>query len=394
MDNANSTALRKGLINNGGINLNIVLWIIAGILVCGGLVMGIGFWMFKKEINEENPEYIVQFIKENIASENVSLAIDYNNEKWVDVNTNKQFPLASTVKIIIAIEYAQQAADGRINPQQQVSLKELETFYIPKTDGGAHEAWISALNQSKNIDSVPLSEVANGMIAYSSNANTEYLMHVLGLQNINEVLKSLNVLDHEPLYPITSAVYIPIQLMNEKNLTKEETLKAMQNMDMIEYRDRALNIHNNWLKNPLTDEEKKQSLKILNMDIQKVWSDRLVNATTTDYISILEKLNSKKYFHEDVHKYLDQVMEQLMQNPKNREWLTHAGQKGGSTAFVLTLAFYAKDKDGNQTEIAFFANNLNMIEQAKLSKNLNGFQLKFLKEEKFRMQLKKELSEI
>ncbi|MGA3676568.1 serine hydrolase [Lysinibacillus agricola] len=374
--------------------MNIILWIIAGILVCGGLVMGIGFWMFKKEINEENPEYIVQFIKENIASENVSLAIDYNNEKWVDVNTNKQFPLASTVKIIIAIEYAQQAADGRINPQQQVSLKELETFYIPKTDGGAHEAWISALNQSKNIDSVPLSEVANGMIAYSSNANTEYLMHVLGLQNINEVLKSLNVLDHEPLYPITSAVYIPTQLMNEKNITKADTLKAMKNMDMAEYRDRALNIHNNWLKNPLTDEEKKQSLKILNMDIQKVWSDRLVNATTTDYISILEKLNSKKYFHEDVHKYLDPVMEQLMQNPKNREWLTHAGQKGGSTAFVLTLAFYAKDKDGNQTEIAFFANNLNTIEQVKLSKNINGFQLKFLKEEKFRMQLKKELSEI
>lgn len=385
---------RKGLINNGGINLNIVLWIIAGILVCGGLVMGIGFWMFKKEINEENPEYIVQFIKENIASENVSLAINYNNEKWVDVNTNQQFPLASTVKIIIAIEYAQQAADGRINPQQQVSLKELETFYIPKTDGGAHEAWISELNQSKNIDSVPLSEVANGMIAYSSNANTEYLMHVLGLQNINEVLKRLDLVDHELLYPSTSATYIPIQLMNEKNLTKEETLKAMKNMDMAEYRDRALNIHNNWLKNPLTDEEKKQSLKILNMDIQKVWSDRLVKATTADYISILEKLNSKKYFHEDVHKYLDPVLEQLMQNPKNREWLTHAGQKGGSTAFVLTLAFYAKDKDGNQTEIAFFANNLNRIEQAKLSKNLNGFQLKFLKEEKFRMQLKKELSEI
>lgn len=87
-------------------------------------------------------------------------------------------------------------------------------------------------------------------------------------------------------------------------------------------------------------------------------------------------------------------MEQLMQNPKNRKWLTHAGQKDGSTAFVLTQAFYAKDKDGNQTEIAFFANNLNTIEQGKLSKNMNGFQLKFLKDEKFRMQRKKELSEM
>ncbi|WP_337988358.1 serine hydrolase [Lysinibacillus sp. JNUCC-51] len=180
-----------------------------------------GNWIFKKE-NEANPEYIVQFIKKNIDSGNVSLAINYNNEEWIDVNTNKQFPLASTVKIIVAIEYAQQASDRRINPQQQVSLKELET------DGGAHEAWISELNQSKNSDSVPLSEMANGMIAYSSNANTEYLMQVLVLQNINEVLKSLNLLDHEPLYPISSVVYIPTQLMDEKSLTKEETLKALE----------------------------------------------------------------------------------------------------------------------------------------------------------------------
>lgn len=372
--------------------MKIVLWVIGGLLVCAALVIGIGVWMFKKEVNEEDPEYIVQFIKGNISNENVSLAINYNYEKWSEVNTNKRLPLASTVKIIVAIEYAQQAADGLINPQQQVSLKELETFYIPKTDGGAHEAWISGLNQSENIDSVPLSEVANGMIAYSSNANTEYLMHVLGLQNINEVLKSLDVLDHEPLYPFTSALYIPIQLMNEKKLTKEETLKAMQSMDMTEYRDRALSIHNNWLKNPLTDEEKKQ-LRALNMDVQKVWSDRLVKATTADYISILEKLNSKKYFNENVHKYLDPVMEQLMQNPKNRGWLTHAGQKGGSTAFVLTQAFYAKDKDGNQTEIAFFANNLSTIEQAKLSKNMNNFLLKFLTNEEFRLHIKKELSQ-
>lgn len=55
---------------------------------------------------------------------------------------------------------------------------------------------------------------------------------------------------------------------------------------------------------------------------------------------------------------------------------------------------YAKDKDNNQTELAFFANDLTSIEQAKLSKNMNAFQLKFLTDTKFRTYVKKEVSNL
>jgi len=367
-------------------------WLIGGFLVCSGLVIGVVFWKFQKEINKDDPEYIVQFMKENKGNKNVSVTIQYNRQSWVEQNTKEQLPLASTVKIIVAIAYAQQAAGGHINPQQRVRLGELEKFYIPKTDGGAHEAWLAQLNLNDK-ESVPLSEVANGMITYSSNANTEYLMHILGLQYINEVLTQLDLKDHEPLYPIVSALYIPTQLMDDNSRTKKETLTALKDMDMTEYRERALAIHENWVEHPLTKEEKAKALKMLNMDIQKVWSDRLIRASANDYISILEKMNSKNYFSEDVHKYLDPVMEQLMQNPKNQEWLSHAGQKGGATAFVLTLAAYAEDKEGKQTEIVFFANDLNTMEQMKLSNSMNSFQLKFLTDEKFRMRLKTELFE-
>ncbi|WGT40367.1 serine hydrolase [Lysinibacillus sp. 1 U-2021] len=368
-------------------------WMIGSVLVCIGFVCSIIFWKFQKEIKKNDPEYIVQFIKEHKEDKNISVAIQYNQQHWVELNTKEQLPLASTVKIIVAIAYAQQAADGRINPKEQVNLKELEAFYIPKTDGGAHKAWLAQLNL-QGADSVPLSEVANGMIAYSSNANTEYLMHVLDFQIINDVLTQLNVEDHEPLYPIVSALYIPIHLMEEKNLTKKATLTALRKMDMVEYRERALAIHSNWIEHPLTIEEKTKAQKMLNMDFQKIWSDRLIRATTSDYISILEKLNGKNFFSAEVHKYLDPVLEQLMQNPRNQAWLKHAGQKGGSTAFVLTLAAYAEDKDGNQTEIAFFANNLNTMEQIKLSNSMNSFQLKFLTDDKFRKRLKEEFSEL
>jgi D-alanyl-D-alanine carboxypeptidase len=372
--------------------LKIALLIIAGIIISLGLVIAIGILMFRREIKKLNPEYIVQFVKAKSGSGNVSLSIKHNDENWVDVNVNEQLPLASTVKIILAIEYAQQAAAGKIDPQKEVRLKELENFYIPKTDGGAHETWIIQLKKDKEIDRVPLCEVVNGMIAYSSNANTEYLIEVLGLQNINHVPKSLDMLKHEPMYPIVSALYIPAQLMNEKNLSKKEVLEVMKNMDMHEYRNKAIEIHNRWLSQPLTDQEKKQLRKTLDNDFQKIWSDRLPRSTTRDYVSIMKKLNSKVYFSESVYQYLDPVMEQIMRNPNNCEWLVHAGQKGGSTAFILTIAMYATDKDGNQTDIAFFANDLTPVEKAKLSRNMNGFLLKFLKDSKFRAHIKKELS--
>lgn len=376
----------------GNLNLKIIRWVIVSIVVLFSLVIGIGIYMFKKEVNKENPEYILQFIKENSESEKLSLSINYNEQKWVEVNPTKQLPLASTVKIIIAIEYARQAAEGKIDPQQEVSLEELNTYYVPKTDGGAHDAWIANLNNGKEVGKVHLSEVAKGMIAYSSNANTEYLMNVLGLENINNVPESLGIYNHEPLYPIVSALFIPTQLMNEQNLTKQEVLEAMRSMDISEYRKRAMDIHNQWQNHPPTAQEKKQLVKNLDMDIQKIWSDRLPRSTTEDYVSIMSKLNNKTYFNEEIYKYLDPVMEQLMENPINREWLVHAGQKGGSTAFILTTAMYATDKEGNQTELAFFANDLTTREQAKLSRNMNGFKLKFLQDAEFRTLIKKELS--
>lgn len=50
--------------------------------------------------------------------------------------------------------------------------------------------------------------------------------------------------------------------MNEQNLTKRELLKVMKNMDISEYRKRAMDIHNKWINEPPTDQEKNKCSKI------------------------------------------------------------------------------------------------------------------------------------
>lgn len=341
----------------------------------------------KKDNEESDP--IIKFIQDNKKSENAAFSMHWNDQNIVDINSNKALPLASTAKIIVAIEYANQAAESLIDPNEEINLEELNKYYLPNTDGGAHEAW---LDQFENItEFVSLEEVAKGMIGYSSNANTDYLIERLGLDAINNRVNELNLTHHEPLYPFTSTLWIGHRLLNE-GVAEEDLVESLRSMSDEAYRNTSIRIFEEWQKTPLTDQEKMEGLEVLTMDIQRVWSDRLPKASTNDYIHIMEKLNNKDYYSEQAHSYLDPVMEQIMNNPVYQNIAEHAGFKGGSTAFVFTLAMYATDNEENQMEMAFFSNNLNSEEFELLSEHISNFQLKLLTEEAFRDEVQEQLN--
>ncbi|CAH8248248.1 class A beta-lactamase-related serine hydrolase [Paenibacillus melissococcoides] len=84
-------------------------------------------------------------------------------------------PLASMVKIMVAIEYAQQAAEGKIDPNESVKLAQIDKYYLPNLDGGAQPAWMEILKAQKLIkeDAVPLEEVANRGLCSSAIQNEQ-----------------------------------------------------------------------------------------------------------------------------------------------------------------------------------------------------------------------------
>jgi D-alanyl-D-alanine carboxypeptidase len=140
---------------------------------------------FFKVNAQGNADSLLDFIKKNQAKS--SLVLQKNNTVIARLNENKLMPLASTVKIIVAIEFAKQAAKNLINQDATVALSELDKYYLPNTDGDAHPNWIKYEKSLEHInnDSIKLIDVARGMIMFSSNANTEYLMGLLGLKNVN-----------------------------------------------------------------------------------------------------------------------------------------------------------------------------------------------------------------
>lgn len=225
------------------------------------------------------------------------------------------------------------------------------------------------------------------MIKYSSNANTEWLLNELGIEKLNNRLHSLGLKYHSKIYNIVSAMFVGKELFPTSK--GKELEKKLKELSMDDYVNATNRIH----QKLLTDTSYKKDIENIGMNIQKIWSDRLLSSTVSDYVAVIQKINSRTYFNEETQKYLDEVMEYPLENPANREWLEHCGMKGGSTAFVLTKALYATDKEGNKTELAYFLNDLSIWEMLKLEMSMNEFELKILTDKEFRTKIKKELND-
>ncbi len=315
--------------------------------------------------------YVLDFIKNN--PERSSIVFTRNDTTLAALRPDMKFPLASTVKIIIAIEYAQQAADGKINPEEDIPLADIDRFFILNTDGNAHPDWKKDLIDKNLIqnEKVKLEQVAKGMIRYSSNANAEYLMWKLGFDNINANLKKLNLPHHDKLYPFVSALFLT---SNSKKIAPQQFLNDLTILSKEDYEKKCFEIHEK-LKTEI-HEKMKNNFVFPTMDLQRVWSDRLPAATTQEYVSIMQKINSHQYFNEKVHAHLDKIMEwPLEYNPENKKFFAHFGQKGGSTAFVLTQSMYVTLKNGKRIESAIFFNNLTEKEFSQLQAALNDFNI-------------------
>jgi D-alanyl-D-alanine carboxypeptidase len=355
----------------------IILIIAAGFII---ITFAVGVYYFLP-----SEDKVLNFIINN--PEKTSILLVRNDSIIASRNIDKIMPLASTVKIILAIEYAEQCALGKLNPDELVLLSDLEKFHVPNTDGGAHTRWLKSVKHKVKEDKISIREIAKGMIEFSSNANAEWLLNKLGVQKVNARIDSLGIKNHTKIYNIVSALFVGKELF--PGLKGKELEMKLKELSMDDYISATERIH----QKLLTDTSYKKELGDLGMNIQRIWSDRLPSSTVSDYVSIMKKINSRNNFDQITQEYLDEVMEYVLDNPANRERLEHCGMKGGSTPFVLTKALYATDKKGNKTELAYFMNDLNILEMISLQMSMNEFELKILSSKEFRDKIKTELTQ-
>ena len=337
------------------------------IVVSAILILVIALLLLKND-----PQYITRLIKENPNRSSVYLI---RNDKVVLAhNENKLMPLASTVKIIIALENAIQVSKNVILKNEVVGLNELTKFYLPDTDGGAHNSWLKEVKFKHLVrnNTVSLEEVVKGMIKFSSNANAEYLISKLGKENIDCCIKNEN-LNHTPIYPFVSSLILG---------------SISPGLSDIDFISESWKIHER-LKNG--DSALLQLFKVPKLPFQKIWSDKLPASTTKEYCMLLNRINKETLPDKDVSHHLKKILGWPLQYSVNQKHFTSFGIKGGSTAFIITEAFYATDAGGNNSALAVFFNDLKDSERIIIEWNLSKFELKVLLDEKFRNLVREKL---
>lgn len=314
-----------------------------------------------------------------------SLYITRNDTVITHLNENKLMPLASTVKIMVAIEFAKQSAQELINENSYVHLGDLNRYYIPDTDGGAHQAWLGYTQNKKLLkgDSVKLVEVARGMTMFSSNANAEYLMDLLGFDNVKNNIALFELKQHTAIYPLVGSMFL---FQVPKKSTEDKLIKSINNLSDKKYSIEAFDRHMDLKK----DSGFKSTFKPegFTLKLQKMWSDRLPSSTTKEYVEIVQALNKREVLDEDAFFPIAEVLEFPMENKAFQSVFKHYGVKGGSTGFVLTHVIYFTMKNGTRMELAIFFNDLSPEEEQKLEGWLDPFEAQIIFDPAFRDKLK------
>ncbi len=117
-----------------------------------------------------------------------SISIDYtgHGKEWrVDYNGTRLNPLASTIKVVHLMTYAD-AVDGRkINPAEAVPLNEWAQFWIGR-DGGALAAAYAADGSPATVSN---DQIVTGMIEQSDDAAPDYLLNKLGSDSFADIIE-------------------------------------------------------------------------------------------------------------------------------------------------------------------------------------------------------------
>ncbi|MEK4385647.1 serine hydrolase [Solibacillus sp. FSL W7-1464] len=332
----------------------------------------------------DNPNYVIQHLKEN--PESSSLYVAENGEPVITYQSTVIRPLASTVKILIAVEYAMQVEENKIQKDQTIPLADLNRYYLKNTDGGGHEAWLEAVKQNGGIqnNAVTLHDVAKGMVTYSSNANTDYLINLLGVDAINQRKTVLGLTQHEDVYPIVSALLIP-DSMQKDGLSEKELIDALEKLSMEDYRNLAQSISLQMKTGEINASEAKFDSSPA---VQRVWSDRLIGASANEYGKLLSLISNDE-LPANAAETIRDLMEWPMQlNEENHKKYTHIGSKGGSTLFILNNAMYVENLKGDQFEIVILLNDLKFHEHFLLRNNRNSFERKLLNDADFRNEVR------
>ena len=352
-----------------------------GIVILGLGAAVIGGVLVLKQFKQSKNQ-LAKFIRANPDSTAIAAyTIDgegqpVNDGSQVFYNADTPLVLASTMKTVILAAYEDAAERGELHPKEQVPVADLEKYYLPKTDGGAHAAGLESLGLAVDADgfardpsaAILLDDIARMMIHNSGNAETDYLTARLGVKRIAETMSAAGLEDHTPFHsilgitlamfnheaPLTDAVRRQA-LVNEAASGNFTSLEALADLYLHDPDWRAAQLAY------MRSEAFTAAAGQMGWDGQVESSQLFPKGTARQYARLMAQIASGRFISAAISARLQQKLESTPADHPMRVLFHHRyGAKDGVTAGVLTLVSYAAPKSGplaGQTRIVVILTN-------------------------------------
>ena len=308
-------------------------------------------WSYAQSDNLDSPKKVEAYLKKQISenSQDVAVAVYTVNtdgtlrmDDALTYNIDKPMPLASTVKIVVLAAYAQAVVEGKVDPDEEVSVRDWEVYYLPGTDGGAHAGALEELNVSsdelgfaKDVSTVRLDDIVSAMIVQSDNAATDYVMNRVGDEAMARVIQENSLTQQE----------VPLSFLGTfLALNNAETPLPYSDLQRSAERDE---------QRYLTDSawhEVQQNSPLASLDTFEKQAEVLQSSTkgsAENYARMMGGVVTETFISPEVSRVMRKHLEWPMQIPGNEESFETFGAKGGSLPGILTEASYLIPKTGD-----------------------------------------------
>ena len=235
--------------------------------------------------------------------------------------------------------YAEGVDESRWSPDERIPLAEVEAFFLPGTDGGAHDRAVEVYRERGWLDAsgaVSLRDVVWAMMTVSDNAATDYLLHRLGRDRAEALPDRGGLAGSDAPLPFSGAMLSWADAVDEPLADAAWALAARLRGDL-EFR--AARQEN--LMGELTLREQ-----------ARFSAERSPKGTARDYASLMDRVERGNLISETVSATMREFLEWPMESEQNRREFTSFGTKGGSLPGVLTEATYAVPRDAASGGVA------------------------------------------
>ncbi len=340
-----------------------LLWIV--LAVAGLAVVGAAFLLYQAD---QQKKALAETIRANPATTAVvAYTLDEQGQPVIDgseVFYNPDIPLvlASAMKTTILASYEDAVERGGLDPNERVSIADLEAYYLPQTDGGAHVAGLASLGLVTDADgfardqaaTLSLDEIARIMVHKSGNAETDYLMARLGAERISTTLEAAEFENHTPFHSILG---ITLAMFNHKAPLTEGTRRQSLLAEVAEGNFSTLEtLSERYLHDPawraaqlafMESGAFTEAANQMGWDGQVSASQLFPLGTAREYARLMAQIASGQFISPAVSARIQQKLETSPADGLMR-LLFHQryGAKDGVTAGVLTLTSYAVPKSG------------------------------------------------